>query len=329
MKTLFQIPTKAKLFAIPGREHASSSGTDGENEVVAGMTGSGKSEYLKGRIVEAARGRDCLVYVADGAGEVADAVRDEVVALRRENDLIYDKIERTDVVVGVETLKRSNAFDYAVRQAENDLHLQTFLDIIVRDQNIGEMGPLKGKYLRLAVRCWQYQASPKALDWLPWALTVRSPKFEEMVADCEDSQTAFELGRLKSYTSIQQLDSLLEPSRRALDGLFSSAAFVARVSVHPLDLHWAMSNHKVFIHSGGGSVSHAAFRQIVCSTAINLTRTAQAHVERTGKRLPVKIFLDECNAFGLIREMETRLMAQCRKWGVSWTTAWQHLDIDQ
>ncbi len=298
------------------------------HEVAMGATGSGKSVYIERRTMEAAVPGDRFIMLGDPHGNLADKCLSSLLAEGLEDRIIYDKLSFGEVVPGYEFFRRSTATDELTRMNEDRLNLDTFLDILIRDQDTGELGPLKGKWARAACRCWVSQQTPLPLSWLPYALQVKSDRFRTMIDNCIDENTAFELKRMEQYSSPHLVDRELDPARRLLE-IIDTPSFLARSSVEPFDLRQAMIDKKILILSGGGAVSPEAIRLMLATLATNVTRTAERHFDETGESLFSLIIQDECNAFSLVRNPEILLMAQCRKWGVEWLLSFQHFDMDE
>lgn len=238
-----------------------------------------------------------------------------------EDRILWDDLGYNRKVLGYSSvfLPRSNAEFPFDRDSENQVFGDAFSDLLYRDRKETTVGPLIGKWLRLACRLWLNQTTPLPLEWLPYALRTKSKKFTRMLESCTSDEVVEEFQDLLARPH-RDIANDLEPAKRLLDPLFSSAPFRSRISTeYSLNLMAAMEQKKILLQTiGDAIVSPVAIRQIMGSTIVCIGYTAQRYFNsHDDKPLWAAVHLDEANALRIPGATEIDLQRQSRKWGVS------------
>lgn len=301
------------------------------HRLICGETRSGKSVLAEKLIMEDILAGESCVHVADPHGPLGWKILENCVRCGIEDRVIFDELAYTDLVPAIyDFFPRSTNPDQLRRAQEEQVYLGAFLDLVTRDRPDLKtaLGPRQGKYLRYAAKCWQKQLEPVSLLRLPDVFDIHSEKYFQAIDNCTDEKAALELAKLSKYSSAQYVDELLEGAKNILDPLFTSPAFCLRAASTVSGLKQAAIDKRVIIQVGGRMIAPLAVRQILGSTASNLTYKCEEYYGETGKPLPVKTWLDEAGSCDLISINDGKRLPQQLKWGAEWNAIFQQMTLD-
>ncbi len=276
-----------------------------------GMSGAGKSTLAVEEILADAEANDsCIVCLDPHPKSLAASAFEKLVAQGHEHRIIYDRLYELDHFVGFEFLAPSQASDPIHRNANNELRIRSFINILLRrrgQQSIAS-SPLTEEWVMKPCFLFVDQDPPKSLSILHQLLVPGSDELRQCIDDCRDPERA---RPFKSLYDGKVSAAQYLPAHRLISGVCTSPAFALRCGA-TFDFDEFLSSKGILLIEGGsyGTLSNDALRTILgaisCKT-IEYVRNRPFPYPKT------RLFLDEANNVGLVGDHECRALAELRK----------------
>lgn len=284
------------------------------NIVRTGATGQGKTLACVGDVV---RSRDAEVVLDPEKDSLAAGLLPHVTG-----DFLFDRLDQTRHVLGIEMLTPSSHPNPAQRAFENDRSAKAFAAILLRRRDADTLAatPLLEEWVMAALNFLLAQGSRKRLTMLPYAFLPGTPQFKALLRDCADPIVAHKFRQLEGLNP-RALRSEVSSAARLVNGVMSDPAFAARCA-GGFDLGAALDRRcKIIIE--GGDAGDDAKRAILGAFVLKVIEYAK----RRPRPFPViRLRIDEATAAGLVGKPELRGIAQTRKYGLFFDFLGQTLD---
>jgi hypothetical protein len=315
---------------LPLSAPAASTRNSTMHRLVAGPSGTGKTNYLNVEALKIVERGDCwgtwvFPHPQPGYQLIAELyARYGEAILER---LIVERLQDMDRIIHRKYVNVSTAENDFDRMRENDEFCWQFLDMAARRRGLADLAetPVLEKYAKLAVNVYQCLDAWISESQIPRFLRPKSPAQDFAIAHCTVGPDAAELREELRRTAIfpprEQL-SLLEPAERLLNALFRNAVIFARTT-QPQKIDLVDFKNKCGIHIIlGGNVSDDALRLHV---GTDFQQTA-FHAKNQQLRNGVYV-VDEANNYLLIGNFESKALSTLRAFGTDCVYAVQSYDF--
>jgi hypothetical protein len=301
----------------------------GENVVRLGAPGSGKTISTASSVVAQAGGAGGVPH-SDGAEIILDPHPDGLVQgllphLAGAN-LLYENLSDVRHTLGFEMLVPSRNPDPALREAENQLAAEAFVELLVTRRGGDSLAsaPLMEETVYACLLCYLNQRDHrgKTPDLIPFLLAPESEEFESMVSGCTVKSLRAKFRALQKLTP-RGLRNEVASSSRLLNAVFRSPHFRPRCRGSFSLGRFLDDKGKLLVERGRG-IGDDPMRVIMGA----IIRLAWAHAEARASPLPtIRIRIDEATNGRLLTDKVLRGAAATNKWGLYWEFNLQRLDV--
>ena len=287
-----------------------------DHVLFVGMSGSGKSTLaVEDIIIDAESGLEtgapnCIVCLDPHPRSLANSTFEQLVARGHEHRIIYDRLYDLDFSVGFDWLPRSTATDPTRRNAENELNIRSFADILLRRRGQQSLAssPFTEEWVLKPGYLYVEQDPPKKLNILHKLLVPGSNELRDCIDDCRDPERA---RPFKALYDGKLSAAQYQPAYRLISSVCTSPAFALRCGATFCFEEFLTEGGILLIEGGSyGTLSNDALRLMLGAISC---KTIEYVRNRTTKTPGVKLYQDEAINVGLIGDHECRALAELRK----------------